>query len=388
MSETNTMQRRNFLSFLPQAAILASAPALMRPAFAQDGLNARTITIGCSGALSGPLASFGQELKIGAEAAMTQLNAKGGINGRALQLQMMDDGYVPTRTAENVKKMVSESSVFALMSCIGTPNNAAILPMIEENNLPYIAPLTGATSLRKASRNVFHVRASYSDETQRLVGKLVNMGIKDLAIVYLDNGFGKEVLADAQKTLAANGIKATAEVALATDGKNLAAVVEQTLAARPAAVFLATAGSASTGLVAGLKKASPMLPIAGLSVAMTTDGLKQLGNAAGGLAITMVFPDPNRARIQVVRDYQAAMKAMGKEDFSLGSLEAYINTRVLAEGLERAGRDVSRAKLQTAMAGLRNLDLGGFNVNYQASPYVGSKFVDLGVMGSSGRFIG
>jgi branched-chain amino acid transport system substrate-binding protein len=188
--------------------------------------------------------------------------------------------------------------------------------------------------------------------------------------------------------LTANGIKAVAEVALATDGKNLAAVVEQTLAARPAAVFLATAGSASTGLVAGLKKVSPMLPIAGLSVAMTNDGLKQLGNAASGLAITMVFPDPNRARIQIVRDYQTAMKAMGKEEFSLGSLEAYINTRVLAEGLERAGRDVSRAKLQAAMAGLRNLDLGGFLVNYQAAPFVGSKFVDLGVMGSSGRFIG
>jgi branched-chain amino acid transport system substrate-binding protein len=382
------MQRRNFLSFLPQAALLASAPALIRPAFAQEGFNARTITIGCSGALSGPLAAFGQDLKLGAEAAMAQLNAKGGINGRTLQLQMADDGYVPTRTADNVKKMLSESSVFALMSCIGTPNNAAIMPLIEENNLPYIAPLTGATSLRKASKNVFHVRASYSDETQRLVAKLVNMGIKNLAIVYLDNGFGKEVLADAQKALTANGIKAVAEVALATDGKNLSAVVEQTLAARPAAVFLATAGAASTGLVAGLKKVSPMLPIAGLSVALTSDGLKQLGNAASGLAITMVFPDPNRARIQIVRDYQAAMKAMGKEEFSLGSFEAYTNTRVLAEGLERAGRDVSRGKLQTAMAGLRNLDLGGFIVNYQASPFVGSKYVDLGVMGSSGRFVG
>jgi branched-chain amino acid transport system substrate-binding protein len=388
MSETNTMQRRRFLSLIPQAAVLTSAPALISTAMAQEGVSARAITIGCSGALSGPLAAFGQDLKAGAEAAMTQINAKGGIHGRALQLQMVDDGYVPTRTVENVKKMVGESSVLALMSCIGTPNNAAILPMVEDNNLPYIAPLTGATSLRKASRQVFHVRASYSDETQRLVGKLVEMGIKNLAIVYLDNGFGKEVLADAQKTLAANGIKATAEVALATDGKNLQSVVEQTLAARPAAVFLATAGAASTGLVAGLKKVSPMLPIAGLSVALTSDGLKTLGQAASGVAITMVFPDPNRARIQVVRDYQSAMKAMGKEEFSLGSFEAYVNTRVLAEGLERAGREVSRAKLQAAMASVRNHDLGGFVVNYQGAPFVASKYVDLGVMGASGRFIG
>jgi branched-chain amino acid transport system substrate-binding protein len=184
------MQRRHFLSFIPQAVALAAAPAMIRPAFAQEGINAKSLTIGCSGALTGPLGSFGQDLKIGVEAAMTQINAKGGIYGRALQLQMLDDGYVPTRTAENVKKMVGESSVFALMSCIGTPNNAAIMPMVEESNMPYLAPLTGATSLRKPSKNVFHVRASYQDETTRLVAKLVDMGIKNLAIVYLDNPFG------------------------------------------------------------------------------------------------------------------------------------------------------------------------------------------------------
>ncbi|MFM7332457.1 MAG: hypothetical protein ACKO1L_12510 [Brachymonas sp.] len=61
---------------------------------------------------------------------------------------------------------------------------------------------------------------------------------------------------------------------------------------------------------------------------------------------------------------------------------------MLAEGLERAGREVTRGKLQAAMASVRNHDLGGFIVNYQAAPYVGSKFVDLGVMGAGGRFIG
>ena len=61
---------------------------------------------------------------------------------------------------------------------------------------------------------------------------------------------------------------------------------------------------------------------------------------------------------------------------------------MLAEGLERSGRELSRAKLQAAMAGLRNYDLGGFMVNYQASPYVASKYVDLGVLGAGGRLIG
>jgi branched-chain amino acid transport system substrate-binding protein len=233
------MFRRRFLSFAAPLAALAAAPAFIRTAYAQEGLSAKAVTIGSSGALSGPLAGFGVDLKLGVEAAMGQINAKGGVNGRVLQFQMMDDGYVPQRTADNVKKMIGDGSIFALMSCVGTPNNTAIVPMIEESNLPYVAPLTGASSLRKPGmRNVFHVRASYTDETQRLVQKLVGMGIKDLAIVYLDNGFGKEVLADAVQALQAQGAKAVTQAALATDGKNLSEVVNQITAAKPGAVLL------------------------------------------------------------------------------------------------------------------------------------------------------
>ena len=103
----------------------------------------------------------------------------------------------------------------------------------------------------------------------------------------------------------------------------------------------------------------------------------------------MVFPDPYRAKTPVVRDYQAAMRAIGQQEFSLGSLESYINTLVLAEGLERAGRDVTRAKLRSALSSVQKFDLGGFSVDYSAAaPYVGSRYVDLGVLGAAGRFLG
>jgi ABC-type branched-subunit amino acid transport system substrate-binding protein len=384
------MSRRRFLSLGSKLAALSVAPALIRTASAQEGLSAKTVTIGCSCALSGPLGGFGAAIKVGAEAAIAQINAKGGVQGRQIQLQIADDGYVPQRTTENVKKMIGDGSVFALMSCLGTPNNAAILPMVEASSLPYLAPLTGATSLRSAStRNVFHVRASYTDETQRLVQKLLGMGIKDLGIVYLDNAFGKELLADAMAAMAAKGAQPIVHAALATDGKNLSDVVARVMAAKPAAVLLGTAGAASVGLIEALKKASPMMPLAGQSMTLSGAELKSLGAAGSGMALTMVFPDPHRANTQVVRDYQAAMRASGKEDFSPGSLESYINTRVLAEGLERAGRDLTRAKLRTALLSFQKFDLGGFSVDYStAAPFVGSRYVDLGVLGASGRFIG
>lgn len=384
------MSRRRFLSVGSKLAALSLAPALIRTASAQEGVSAKTVTIGCSSAMSGPLGGFGAATKMGADAAMAQINAKGGVQGRQLQLQIVDDGYVPQRSVDNVKKMIDDGNVFALMSCMGTPNNTAILPLVEASSLPHLAPLSGASSLRHTgTRNVFHVRASYTDETQRLVQKLLGMGIKDLGVVYLDNAFGKELLGDATAAMATKGVQPVAQAALAIDGKNLSDVVAKIMAGKPAAVLLGTAGASSVALIEALKKASPMMPLAGLSVALSATDQKNLGALGLGLALTMVFPDPNRAKTQVVRDYQAAMRAIGKDEFSQGTLESYINTRILAEALERAGRDLTRAKLRTALLSFDKFDLGGFSVDYtSATPFVASRYVDLGVLGANGRFIG
>ena len=385
------MQRRQFVSLAPGAVVAAAAaPAFLRNAFAQEGgITGKTLTIGCSGALTGPLAGLGQDVKLGAEAALAHINSRGGVNGRTLQFNMLDDGYVPQRTTDNVKQMLSQGSAFALLSCIGTPNNTSILPLIEEAGVPYVAPITGASSLRKSARNVFHVRASYTDEVRRLVQRLAGMGLKSIGVVYLDNGYGREMLEDATRSLAEQSLKPSVQAALATDGANLSQVLAQVAEARTAAVLLATAGTVSVELVRGLKKNAPGVLLAGVSVTLPSDSLKKLGDVGSGIAITMVVPDPNRAKSQVVRDYQSAMRANGKQEFTQGSLEAYVNMRVLAEGLERAGSDPTRAKLRSALAGIRNWDLGGFVVDYSGqAPYVGSRYVDLGVLGGSGRFLG
>jgi ABC-type branched-subunit amino acid transport system substrate-binding protein len=384
------MQRRQFVTLASHTTAVLAAPVFMRNAWAQEGgITGKTLTIGCSAALSGPLAGFGQDIKQGAEAALAHINGRGGVHGRTLQFNMVDDGYVPQRTTENIKQMIGQGSAFALLSCVGTPNNTAILPLIEEAGIPYVAPLTGASSLRKGGRNVFHVRASYTDEVRRLVQRLAGMGLKGIGVVYLDNGYGREMLEDATRSLAEQNIKPSVQAALDTDGKNLADVLAKVAEARPAAVLLATAGAASVELVRGIKKTVPGVLMAGVSVTLTSDGLKQLGDAGSGIAVTMVMPDPNRAKTQLVRDYQAAMRSKGQQDFTLGSLEAYVNMRVLAEGLERAGSDPSRAKLRNALAGIRNWDMGGFVVDYSGqSPYVGSRFIDLGVLNGAGRFLG
>src|SRR6218665_1936737 len=118
---------------------------------------------------SGPLAGLTHDSRLGMEAAVAHINRRGGIFGRMLQLNITDDAYVPQRTVDNVTQMIAQGNAFVLLSCAGTPTTQALLPLVEEASIPYVAPGTRASSLRKSLRNVFHVRGRFADEIRRLV---------------------------------------------------------------------------------------------------------------------------------------------------------------------------------------------------------------------------
>jgi branched-chain amino acid transport system substrate-binding protein len=383
------MKRRMFLSSVASgaAAVAGGSWVQVARAAAEDGISSSHITIGSTAALTGILAGAGIDQNAGITAAFHSINKAGGIHGRELRLVMKDDGYVPAKSVENIKQMLEGNSVFAFMSCIGTANNAAIIPMIEQAGVPYVGPVTGASSLRQpGQRNVFHVRASYTDEVTRVTQQLVAMGLQDIAVIYLDNGFGKEVAKDADAAIKAAQRKSVLTIPVAVDGKNVAQVVEQVQAAKPTVIFLGTTGTTSTALILELRNRMPGLPIVGLSVSVISSELPKLGNALQGLAMSQVFPDATSQKLESVRNFHAAMHAAGKENPGNTSFEGYVNAMVMAEGLRRAGRDVTRDKLRLALTGLKQLNLGELSLGFGgAAPYVASRYVGLAVLGANGR---
>ena len=379
------MNRRLFLNRVGRhTAAIGAAGWTLSVRAADEGLSARHITIGSSLALSGPLANAGAEHTNGIVAAFASINKAGGINGRELRLLSKDDGYVAARTAANVKQMVDDNAVFAMMSVMGTPNTASILPLVEKAGVPLLGPITGATSLRKAEhRVVFHVRPSYADEVRRMVQQLVQMGLHDIAVVYLDNPFGKEVLAEAQRVLEESQRKAVAAIPLAVDGSNAAQAVQQVLSSRAGAVFMGTTGTGSTDFVLALRDKAAGMPVIGLSVTFT-DRVR-LGKSVAGLASALVFPPEQLTKFVVVREYLASLDASRLQNPAGLGLESWINAQIMAEGLRRVGRELTRDKLRAALAGLHGFNVGEVAVNFGATgPFVGTSSVKLGIFGPDG----
>ncbi len=381
------MSRRHFLKQAAQVSAAAWWPASSSWAAADDGVTAQTLTLGSSLALSGPLAGAGKDVLAGMRAAVAAANQAGGVHGREIKLDARDDAYQAAKATDNIKQLLNPGACLALMSCLGTATNAATLPLVEQAGVPLVGPVTGAVSLRQTGlRNIFHVRASYGEEASQAVQQLASMGMKDIAIVYLDNPFGKEVLREADTALQVNKLRAVGSHALAVDGSNAASVVQAVLNNKPSAVLLGTAGAASMQLVSALRRQATGLPIVGLSVSLFSSELAQLGAGTQGIVLTQVLPDPDRSRLGISRAFQAAMKAAGETSVGSTSFEGWVNTQVMLEGLRRAGRDVTRDKLRQALAAIRRLDLGDFNLGFgNAAPYVASNFVELAILGANGK---
>lgn len=382
--EINMCNRRVFLRRTGAAATLFGAGAWIGAVRAEErAISARHLTIGSSMPSTGPLGNAGRDHAASIQAAFADINRTGGIHGRELRLVTMDDGYVAQRTVENIKGLLDNDTAFALISVLGTPNTAGVLPMTEKAGVPLVGPITGAASLRRPElRHLFHIRPSYTDETQGMVDQLVQMGLRDIAVVYLDNPFGKEVLANAQAALAQRQINAIAAIPLAVDGKNFKEAVDRTLASRAGAVFLGTTGTGTTDYILALRSRLPGIPVLGLSVTYTD--LNRLGPQIAGLGVASVFPSTRSRKFAVVRSYWSSMEAAQQKSDGLG-LESWVNAQVLAEGLRRAGRDLTRDKLRAALAGIRDLSLGEITVGFgAAAPYVGMKTVRLGVFDAQG----
>ena len=138
----------------------------------------------------------------GAKLFFDQFNAQGGLGGRAVEVKLLDDGYEPDRCKAHTEKFI-KGDAFALFGYVGTPTSLAVLPLVNEARIPFFGPFTGAEALREPfNKWVFHLRASYYDETGLIVKQLTSLGLKKIAVFYQNDAYGKAGLDGVNKALA------------------------------------------------------------------------------------------------------------------------------------------------------------------------------------------
>jgi ABC-type branched-subunit amino acid transport system substrate-binding protein len=265
----------------------------------------------------------------------------------------------------------------------------AMLPQVIESGIPFFAPFSGALSVRpKNARNVFNVRASYAEEAEQLVQHLATVGIKRLGIVYQNNSFGKEVFNATQAAMTRHKMVATAVATVENNSSDAAAAATKIATSEPEAVLVGLAGKPTIDFAHAVRLERKGMPMYALSIMGAAATVKAMGADATGMTVSQIVPLPGNMSRPIVRDFQLAWKAakVAAEPSHL-ALEGYINARVFAEGLRRAGKNPTRASFIDSVWSIKQFDLGGFAVSFNESLLNASHFVELTMVARDGRFI-
>lgn len=359
------------------------------PAMAGEGVTPNSVTFAQVAALEGPAGALGTGMRDGILAAFDEINAAGGVHGRTLALESIDDGYEPDRSIAHVEAVIAGDKHLGLIGPVGTPTTKATQPVASAADLPFIGPFTGAGFLRDASHgNIFNVRATYAAETEAWIEYLVDQqGMKSIALLYQDDGFGRVGLAGVTAALERRGMTLSAEGTYTRNTLAVKSALVDIRRAEPDAVVMVGAYKPIAEFIHLSRRLKFNPTFVNISFVGSSALADELGENGEGVIISQVVPFPWDTSLPVVAEYQAALAASNSAlEPGFVSLEGYIVGRLAIEALTAAGLELTRDSYLQALNGMQVLDFGGVTLSFGSGDNQGMDDVFLTQITSDGSF--
>ena len=337
--------------------------------FAKEQKDTGEIVLGMSTALSGPAADLGKNMQRGVLTGLERVNRAGGVKGRQLRLIALDDGYEPTRTAPNMRKLIEKKQVLAVIGNVGTPTAIAAIPIANEQKTLLFAPFTGAGVLRKTppDRYVINYRASYAEETAAMIDALIKIGHlkpKEIAFFTQRDGYGDAGFVGGIAALKRHGLKDENVVVHARYERNTLAI-ENALAnilfasPPPRAVIMVGAYAPCAKFITLAKESGMEALFLNVSFVGSAPLARELGNKAPHVIVTQVVPHPQEKNLLIVKEYHEDLQKMDQPTTpTFGSLEGYIASRIFVKALKNVQGQPTRENIIDALERLKAFDIG------------------------------
>jgi ABC-type branched-subunit amino acid transport system substrate-binding protein len=366
-------------------AKLATAAALLgtlSSAFANE------IVIGQCAPLSGTLASTGKDMVLGAKVYFDAVNAQGGVGGTKIRHVVKDDGYKTDETVRLTKELIDQDKAVGLIGYAGTGNIAELLKqgVLAGKNVPLVAPYTGGEPLRKPYNPfIFHIRAGYADEVERMVDQFTGVGMNRIAVFYQNDAFGQAGVAGVEAALAKRKLTLASRGSYEKGSEDVSPAVAAIAKGQPQAVVMVAVMRPAAAFVKEYRKLDAGAQLFSISVINGSE-LSALagGDVARGVGITQVVPSPFSGTQKVVQEYREALRKYAPQaQPSYTSFEEYLGAKVIVEGLKRVKGEPTPEALTKALEGV-DTDLGGVRIHYGPGNRIGSNFVEVTLLRGDG----
>ena len=316
---------------------LLSSPAL-----------AANVKIGFNVPLTGFAASDGKSARNGAELAVEQINAAGGINGDDLELVVYDDQASPKEAVPIAQKLIEKDGVVAAISGSYSGSTRAAAGIFQEAGVPYISAYAIHPDITRAGNYVF--RTSFVGEVQGRAGaKLVgaDLGLKKAVLITLKNDFGKSLAAGFKEAAGQFGVEIAAEYEYSIKDRQFGPIVSKVRADNPDVIYASGYFFTAGPLVSQLRAAGIKVPVIGQEGYDSQKFIEIAGPASEGTIITTSLDRDSDAA--ETKDFIAAFEKKSGQKSDMVAASAHTAVKVLAAALNSAG-SMDRAAIRDAIA--------------------------------------
>lgn len=356
-------------------------------AHAQDGVTDNRILIGQTVGLTGTVAGPVLETNEGALAYLKEVNERGGVHGRKIEMVMLDDKFDPALTLKNAEQLIKQERVFMLFGGRGTPHTQGIIPLLMANKVPLLAPNTGAAVFHEpVVPMLFNVRAPYHDEIAKAVEHFSTIGVKSISLLHVDDAFGRDGLEGFNRAMAKHNLKPTAISTFARVNPDFNAAADEVIKPDPRALIIVSSAKNTAGVIKAIRAKSGKMQIMTMSNNSSAAFFEDLGEAGVGVIVSQITPAPHLVSTPLGQEFLDLVKKH-KVTISYAAMEGFVNAKVMVEALRRAGRDLTRERMVRALESMQRVDFGGIMVTYGPGDHSGSEFVELTMVGKGGRIV-
>ena len=302
---------------------------------------------------TGIIKSWGDSVIYGANSYFRHANDSNLLDDKKIKFLTYDDKYEPELTIDNTNKLIYQDKVFALFGFVGTPTVKSILPILDDEKIPFFAPFTGASFLRNNNnKNFINLRSSYAEEIESLVYYLNNRkGLEKIAVFYQNDDYGEEGYVSLLKSLKARNLPLVAEGSYKRNTLSITHAFNEIKDASPEAIIMIGAYKSNALFIKKAKKNKNFKDtiFCNISFGDANAIIKELQNYnldAENLIFSQVVPSYTQTSIPVIKEYQSLMKKYYPDaEWGFISLEAFLSAKVLVNAISRIEGDRTRDKL-------------------------------------------